>query len=732
MRLSAKRQLGQLRWLWLCLLAPGYILGGCGSDHTRQAETILANAQQAVEKRDYAQAAAWLGRFKPEHPKSKAYYLIKGVSHFKLREFEQAVAAFEHAQPRSLVLNVDIAYIYLMLNDFERVNTLVAELVAQHGSHPNLSMLVGNLRLRERRYDAARAAFTQALKLQGDPVKSYVGLANVALVERDFPKAEEQFLKAVLYAEPDAYAYVALSKYYLAMQRHADAEITLQLALSADPENMNLVILMSNVLIKTEQYERALILLREYESGLSYSHVIKSQMIRCLFFLKRYDEAYRILVAAGDQLQDHLAILTGEYHLRTHQMKLASSDFHHAMSINNDYLENYYLGLTSLIQHDDVVALKYLEKSVRQHTAFVNAHLLITALHVWKGNYEAALKHARLIIRLQPKHIQAHILQGLALYWQGDVTRADSVFDLVSELEPHHPVPYLFAALRLRSQQADTRQERLAHRTQLVELVSHLQAEYIETLFLQLDTADREAGTQPLAGRRADAFWQSFLQQHDTASVALLIADYYQQRGDAGTAASYLQHALNRMDACALCYYQLAHLKILQGRSEQAISDLLQALQVDERLLPAYQALGMLYEAQRDYVNAAAIYEKGLLYDPEDAVLLNNLGWIQLVELHDPSAAYMHIRKAASVAPKDPDIRDTLAWWYVLNHEQERAIRVLKPLIQDDPSNPLYRYHVGMAYMQGGQSRLGAEHLTLALRYGIDDDLAAEIRQVLR
>ncbi|MDH3604503.1 MAG: tetratricopeptide repeat protein, partial [Candidatus Tectomicrobia bacterium] len=603
MQLNAKRQLGQLERLRLCLLILGYLLGGCGSDHTRQAERLLANAQQAVEERNYGQAAAWLGRFKPEHPKSKAYYLLKGVSHFKLREFDQAIAAFEHAQPSSLALTLHLAYIHLIHNDFERANTLAAGLVSQHGPHPDVSILVGNIRLRERRYDAARTAFAQALEGQGDPVKSYVGLANVALLERDFAQAEEQFLKAVLYAEQDAYAYVALSKYYLAMQRYADAEITLQLALNADPEDINLVILLSNVLIQSEQYEKALVVLRAHESDLPYSHVIQSQIIRCLFFLKKYDEAYRILTAVDDHSRDHLAILTGEYYLRTHQMQLASSDFHSAISINHDYLENYYMGLTAFIQHDDGLALKYLEESVRQHTAFVKAHLLITALHVWKGNYAAALKHARLVIRLQPKNIQAYILQGITLYLQGYLSRADYVFDLVSKLEPQHPVPYLFAASMLRSQQTATGQERRAHRERVMELVSHLQAGYIETLFLQFDAADGEGGAPPLADCRADAFWQSFLQQNDTASVALLIADYYQQRGDTGTAASYLRHALDRTDRCALCYYQLAHIETLQGHREQAIGYLIRTLQLDARFLEAYQALGVLYEAQRDYVS---------------------------------------------------------------------------------------------------------------------------------
>jgi hypothetical protein len=53
-------------------------------------------------------------------------------------------------------------------------------------------------------------------------------------------------------------------------------------------------------------------------------------------------------------------------------------------------------------------------------------------------------------------------------------------------------------------------------------------------------------------------------------------------------------------------------------------------------------------------------YERGLPYAQNDPALLNNLAWVHLMPGGDVATAYMHIRKAITLAPEDPDLHDTL------------------------------------------------------------------------
>jgi Flp pilus assembly protein TadD len=156
------------------------------------------------------------------------------------------------------------------------------------------------------------------------------------------------------------------------------------------------------------------------------------------------------------------------------------------------------------------------------------------------------------------------------------------------------------------------------------------------------------------------------------------------------------------------------------------------AIQIDVRFLKAYQALGIVYEQLQEYAQARMVYEQGLQYYPDDLTLLNNLAWIQLVYLGDKPSAYVHIKRAAALAPEDPDVRDSLAWWYYTDNDTERAVALLVPLIEAHPQQPIYRYHLGMAYHQQGKAAQASQHLQRALALGVEPEYARHIKAIIQ
>ncbi len=177
-----------------------------------------------------------------------------------------------------------------------------------------------------------------------------------------------------------------------------------------------------------------------------------------------------------------------------------------------------------------------------------------------------------------------------------------------------------------------------------------------------------------------------------------------------------------------MSYYKLAYLANLRHEKERAITLLQRALELNDQLIAAHQALGSLYEQTGAYAKAVQSYERGLQIEPDHAILLNNLGWIKLVHMQDPATAYVYIRKAASLMPNDPDVRDSLAWWYYQNGDIERAVLELRTLIQAHPTRALYQFHTGMAYLAHGDRSTGQHHLRLALRHGLRGEAAAQAR----
>ncbi len=228
------------------------------------------------------------------------------------------------------------------------------------------------------------------------------------------------------------------------------------------------------------------------------------------------------------------------------------------------------------------------------------------------------------------------------------------------------------------------------------------------------------------------AAFTTYLEDHPSLLGTLLAADYFQRVGQWDRAGAYLQKALGLREDCALCYYKLAYLANLRQQSAVAADYLQQAIELDAQFLAAYRALGGLYEKQGQYVRASQLYKRALNMAPDDAMLLNNLGWVTLVALEDPGTAYVYLRKAAALQPNDPDVRDSLAWWYYHNRDLQRAVQLLEPLANDYPTHPLYQYHMGMAYMAGGQPDAGRQHLRMALRHGLDGEAADRVREALR
>ena len=93
--------------------------------------------------------------------------------------------------------------------------------------------------------------------------------------------------------------------------------------------------------------------------------------------------------------------------------------------------------------------------------------------------------------------------------------------------------------------------------------------------------------------------------------------------------------------------------------------------------------------------------------------------------------AYMHIRRAVALDPNDPDLQDTLAWWYYLSDDYQQAMTILKRIVRAQPERAIYHYHLGMVYLKHGDAEEARRHLQQALDLGIDAEHRGLIREHL-
>jgi Flp pilus assembly protein TadD len=120
-----------------------------------------------------------------------------------------------------------------------------------------------------------------------------------------------------------------------------------------------------------------------------------------------------------------------------------------------------------------------------------------------------------------------------------------------------------------------------------------------------------------------------------------------------------------------------------------------------------------------------------LQLEPNAAVAANNLAWLYVESGVNLDLALQLAQTAKAGMPTQPEVSDTLGWIYCRKGLLSQAIRELEETIQRDPLNPLYQYHLGVAYAKNGNRDKAKRALEAALRLRPDFEGAADATRLL-
>lgn len=106
-------------------------------------------------------------------------------------------------------------------------------------------------------------------------------------------------------------------------------------------------------------------------------------------------------------------------------------------------------------------------------------------------------------------------------------------------------------------------------------------------------------------------------------------------------------------------------------------------------------------EAERDFLTALEI-------DPNQAAVLNYLGYSWVDRGENLEEAFRLIQKAVSLRPNEGYIVDSLGWAYYRLGQYDKAVKHLERAVELSPNDPTLNDHLGDAYWRVGR-RLEAE-----------------------
>jgi tetratricopeptide (TPR) repeat protein len=162
----------------------------------------------------------------------------------------------------------------------------------------------------------------------------------------------------------------------------------------------------------------------------------------------------------------------------------------------------------------------------------------------------------------------------------------------------------------------------------------------------------------------------------------------------------------------------LAALREIQGRIEDAFQYLDDAIQANPQDVSGYVTFAMLFDEIGDFAKAMKTYERGIDANPGSWILKNNLAFMichRFDTRQDLERALGLATEAHETQSDNPIVLDTLGWanWRLDNFEE--AYHYLYRALMVDPENCSANYHLAVVLKAMGKDNQARERLIKAL-----------------
>jgi Flp pilus assembly protein TadD len=238
-----------------------------------------------------------------------------------------------------------------------------------------------------------------------------------------------------------------------------------------------------------------------------------------------------------------------------------------------------------------------------------------------------------------------------------------------------------------------------------------------------------DLATGNVAGARARADAQ--VESNPTAPALALAGRTYASGGDLATAERLFRRAIGADSGFLAAYEGLGRVLVQQGKVREARLDFEALASRSSAPVPALTMVGLLLQIEGDQAGARDRFEHVLRIDPEAAVAANNLAWIYAVTGGNLDVALQWAQTAARRLPGVAEVNDTLGFIYYKKNLSSLAVSRLKSCVTQQPHNPVFQYHLGLAYAGSGDEVQARVWLTRALAQSSNFEGAEDARQTI-
>jgi tetratricopeptide (TPR) repeat protein len=747
------------------------LLTACSRDPNVRKQKYFESGQRYFAKAKYREAIIQYRNAVDVDPNFGAAHYQLAQAYLKLQDLQHAYGELSRTlelQPDNYKAHADIANILVLSGQAESLKIAqehVELLQQKQPNDPDTHIAAGNLLSREQKYSQAISEMQKAVTLGPDRGDAYLDLAILQAqanqpeaAEANFKKAiglkasgtnprlmlaafyqsrsryaeAEQQVQQMIAADPkDAKAREAMAKLYLAQGRKAEAEAFLKQVKQDLPDDSEGYRMLGDFYFLNDELDKAV---AEYQS-LYHDHpkdvIVEKNYTQLLLLKKRVDEAEKVNDGVLKSHPNDAEALTyrGEIQMAKGKPEAAAQTLQSVLSNNPSMsVAHYQLGLALAQTGNLDRAAGEWHESVRLKPS-VEAYRALAVYALQKRDMAGMEQDGAGIIGLQPGSAEGYAMRSLALMTQKQFAGAEQDARKAMELAPQSGTGYLeMGNLRFIQHQFSEAEswfkQALSHDPNMTDALQGLVNAYWLEKKPELAFA---AANQQIAISPSNSWFYDIL------------GSLYLNRNDYPNAIVALKKSVELDKTNGDAYLKLARAQRATGAVDDALVTCANASRDNPREAEFYMMAGSAYEAKHDLQSAQKAYESALRLRHDDPLASNNLAYVLLETGGNADIALPLAQTARRALPELSNVADTLGFAFYQKGVYSSAISMFQEALRlsaknKEPENPVYHYHLGLAYVKAERPLLAREQLERVLKidpnYSDADDVKKQLHSL--
>lgn len=595
--------------------------------------------------------------------------------------------------------------------------------VALDPARAGMQLNLGALQFARGNRDEAEAAMRKAVELAPDSAESHLGLAGFNWATGRIAEAQEEYRKALALNPTDTKTNRAVAFFFMGSNRPSEAEGYFKAALQSKEARAYQDL--ADYYASQRRWDDSIQTLTNAPPPINTSVEARTRIAVVHYLAGRRAEARKELDEASIAFPQHAVVLA----LKAHVL-LEERDLNGALEAANAAVAadrrstraRYAQGKALMAIGDDEEGRKSFIELLKLEPSSAEAKIEISRMHLARNEIDSAIQYAREAVAAAPAYIDAHLALARALMVRDDdFERATQVLSVLMRMAPKEPAVLVAAGGLAQAKGDKAGAERAFTQAVLADPHSIPARRELIVYFLSAGKAD---------AARAQVR-EALTLMPDSAETLLLAGRTFSVLSDPA-AESFLKRAIELDPQSLDAYNTLATFYLSKGRRDDAVGQFQAVADRQPKSAEPRMMLGILADVQGRTDLAEEWYQKTLAIDPRSAPASNNLAWI-LAERGTSLEMALQLAETANLEMQGkPEFMDTLGWVHFKKGSLDRAIPLFQRCIAKNGNNPIYYYHLGMAYAKNGDDGKARVALNQALKIAPDFPGNEEAKRALR